>query len=81
MHWLIAREGEGVDRFDETHRLTMFTDMELLDALFCSRFCCQFDPDDGFNMERGLIIGVRQASELSPGQSDFSSHDIRSLDI
>jgi hypothetical protein len=43
MHWLVARKGKGVDdRYDETHRLTLFTETELLQAFRDAGFDCRF---------------------------------------
>lgn len=64
-HWLVAREGEGVEHFQETHRLTMFTETQMLEAFRDAGFVdCHFDPSglDEFGGSRGFLVGLRGES-------------------
>lgn len=55
-HWMVARRGQGVERFSERHDLWMFNRSEYLDAFRGAGFHVKFHSV-GLSDNRGLYVG------------------------
>jgi len=55
-HWMVARRGEGVERFCERHELWMFSRRQFLDAMTAAGFQARHHTV-GLTDSRGLYVG------------------------
>lgn len=55
-HWMVARRGDGVERFSERHELWMFSRRQFLDALAAAGFQARHHSV-GLTDSRGLYVG------------------------
>lgn len=62
MHYLVARRGQPVEHFSETHELWLATTDTLLRAFGDAGFDVRFDEEglSGFGTPRGLLVGHRR---------------------
>jgi SAM-dependent methyltransferase len=58
-HWMVARRGEGVERFSEHHELSMFSRRQILDALDDAGIDGRHHAV-GLTDRRGLFVGRRR---------------------
>jgi len=66
-HWMVARRGQGVERFTERHELWMFNRSEYLDAFRGAGFEMTFHSA-GLSDNRGLYVGRKRMDSERGGE-------------